>query len=55
MRSGYRPFIIVITTTTPFEVEGREAGCPKVYEVYMVRYMIGIWYVRYMMGIWYSL
>ena len=26
VRSGYRRFIIIIITTTPFEVEGREVG-----------------------------
>ena len=41
MRSGHRRFIIIIITTTPFEVEGREVGCPTVYEVYMVRYIVG--------------
>ena len=50
MRSGYRRFIIIIIATTPFEVEGREVGCPTVYEVYMVRFMMGIWY-----GIWYGI
>ena len=41
MRSGHRRFIIIIITTTLFEVEGREVGCPTVYEVYMVRYIVG--------------
>ena len=41
VRSGHRWFIIIIITTTPFEVEGREVGCPTVYEVYMVRYIVG--------------
>ena len=36
VRSGYRWFIIIIITTTPFEVEGREVGVP--------RFMMGIWY-----------
>ena len=44
MRSGYRRFIIIIITTTTFEVEGREVGYPTVYDEYMVRYMKGIWY-----------
>ena len=44
MRSGYRRFIIVITTTTPFEVKGHNAGCPMAYEVYMVQFLMSIWY-----------
>ena len=28
VRSGYRRFIIIIITTTSFEVEGREVGVP---------------------------
>ena len=43
--------IIIIITTTPFNVEGREVGVP--------RFMMVIWYgtslVYGMMGIWYSL
>ena len=30
VRSGHRRFIIIISTTTPFEVEGREVGYPTV-------------------------
>ena len=41
VRSSHRRFIFIIFTTTPFEVEGREVGCPMVYEVYMVRYIVG--------------
>ena len=44
VRSGHRRFIIIIITTTPFEFEGREVGCPTVYEVYMVQFMMSIWY-----------
>ena len=44
VRSGHRRFIIIIITTAPFEVEGREVGCSTVYEVYMVRFMMSIWY-----------
>ena len=69
MRSGHRQFIIIIITTAPFKVEGREVGCSTVYEVYMVRFMMSIWYgiqwvhgtvydghmVRFMMIIWYSI
>ena len=40
VRSGHRRFIFIIITTIPFEVEGREVGCPTVYEVYMVRYIV---------------
>ena len=36
--------VIIIITTTPFDVEGREVGSPTVYEVYMVSFMMGIWY-----------
>ena len=36
MRSGHRRFIIIIITTTPFYVKGREVGVP--------RFMTGIWY-----------
>ena len=42
MRLGFRRFIIIIITTTPFEVEGREVGSPTVYEVYMVRYIVSL-------------
>ena len=44
VRSGHQRFIIIIITTTPFEVEGREVGYPTVYDEYMVRYMMGMWY-----------
>ena len=44
VRSGHRRFIVIIITTTPFEVEGREVGYPTIYDEYMVRYMMGIWY-----------
>ena len=44
VRSGHRRFILIIITTAPFEVEGREVGCSTVYEVYMVRFMMSIWY-----------
>ena len=37
----YRRFIIIIITTTPFEVEGHEVGYPTVYDGYMVRYIVG--------------
>ena len=36
-----RRFIIIIITTTPFEVEGREVGYPMVYDGYMVWYIVG--------------
>ena len=42
VRSGHRRFIIIIITTAPFEVEGREVGCSTVYEVYIVRFMMSI-------------
>ena len=35
-----RRFIIIIITTTPFDVEGREVGYPTVYDGYMVRYIV---------------
>ena len=44
MRSGHRRFVIIIITTTPFEVEGHEVGSPMVYDEYMVWFMMGIWY-----------
>ena len=44
MRSGYRWFIIIIITTTLFDVGGREVGCSTVYEVYMAWYIVGIGY-----------
>ena len=44
VRSSHRRFIIIIITTTPFEVEDREVGYPTSYDEYMVRYMMGIWY-----------
>ena len=34
-------FIIIIITTTPFDVEGREVGYPTVYDGYMVWYIVG--------------
>ena len=34
-------FIIITITTTPIDVEGREVGCPTVYDGYMVRYIAG--------------
>ena len=34
-------FIIIIITTTLFDVEGCEVGCPTVYDGYMVRYIAG--------------
>ena len=37
-----RRFIIIIITTTPFEVEGLEVGYPTVYEGYMVWYIVGV-------------
>ena len=33
-------FIIIIITTMPIDVEGREVGYPTVYDGYMVRYML---------------
>ena len=36
-----RRFIIIITTTAPFNVEGREVGYPTVYDGYMVRDTVG--------------
>ena len=35
-----RRFIIIIITTTPFDVEGREVGYPTVYDGYMVQYIV---------------
>ena len=35
-----RRFIIIIITTIPFEVEGREVGYLTVYEGYMVWYIV---------------
>ena len=68
MRSGHRRIIIIIITTTPFEVEGREVGCPTVYEGYIARYIVGFCVVitiyvggcevgvpRFMKGIWYGI
>ena len=37
-----RFIIIIIITTTPFEVEGREVGYPTVYEGYIVWYIVGV-------------
>ena len=37
-----RRFIIIIITTAPFEVEGREVGYPTVYEGYMVWYIVSV-------------
>ena len=34
-------FIIIIITTEPFNVEGREVGYPTVYDGYMVWYIVG--------------
>ena len=34
--------IIIIITTAPFEVEGREVGYPTVYDGYMVWYIVGV-------------
>ena len=42
--SGHRRFIIIIITTTPFEVGGHEVGSLMVYDEYRVWYMMGIWY-----------
>ena len=63
VRSGYRRFIIIIITTTPFDVEGREVGCPTVYEgflwydtslVYMVWYIIDLYGMVHRWFIWYD-
>ena len=35
-----RRFIIIIITTAPFDVEGREVGYPTIYDGYMVRYIV---------------
>ena len=39
---GSSTCIIIIITTTPFDVEGREVGVP--YDGYMIWYIVGIWY-----------
>ena len=36
-----RQFIIIIITTTLFNVESREVGYPTVYDGYMIRYIVG--------------
>ena len=42
VRSGLPDrFIIIIITTTPIDVEGREVGYPTVYDGYMVQYIVG--------------
>ena len=39
---GFTQRFIIIITTAPFEVEGREVGYPTVYEGYIVWYIVGV-------------
>ena len=37
-----RFIVIIIITTTPFDVEGHEVGYSTIYDGYMVWYIIGL-------------